>query len=317
MHGVVLDLDSLHPDDIDLQPLRDSLPAWELYGHTENRELRERLQGATVVVTNKVPLDRPAIVSASELRLICVAATGTDIIDLQAAREAGITVCNARGYATASVVEHVFALLLTLTRHLDSYRRAASSGAWSHSPEFCYFGEPIGELAGRTLGIVGYGVLGRAVAEVARALGMKVLVAESLIGASREGRVPLKQLLREADVLSLHCPLTAQTRGLIGAPELQCMKDSAILVNTARGGLVVEEDLVRALQEGWIAAAAVDVLAQEPPRRPSPLLEYRSERLIVTPHAAWASVASRQRLVDQIAANIDAFLKGEPRNQVV
>ncbi len=316
MRGVVLDLDSLQPRDLDLQPLRRQLDEWRLYARTSRAQLQEHMAGAGVVVTNKVVIDAQAIRDNPQLELICVAATGTNNVDLAAARAAGIPVCNARDYATASVVEHVFALLLTLTRQLDSYRRRVADGGWSESPDFCLFDAPVDELSGRTLGIVGYGVLGQAVARAAAAFSMNVQVAQRLHGAPVTGRVALDTLLETSDVVSLHCPLSERTRGLIGAPQLARMKRDAILINTARGGIVDERALVDALQKREIQAAAVDVLEQEPPPPDNPLLSFRSPRLVVTPHMAWASRPARQRLVQEVADNVAAFTRGEPRNVV-
>lgn len=316
MHAVVLDLDSLNPQDLDLAPLRNCLPDWQIHNRTQPDEVVQRIQHADVIVTNKVRVTQEHISAAPQLRLICVAATGTDNIALDATARAGVIVSNARDYATASVVEHVFAVLLTLVRQLDSYRVRVGEGGWTQSPHFCLFDKSISELSGKTLGIVGYGVLGKAVARLARAFSMQVQVAQRLHGPEAPGRVPLHELLVDADIISLHCPLTDQTRGLIGTAEFTRMKNSAILVNTARGGIVDEAALVRALQGEQIAAAAVDVALQEPPGDSSPLLAYKSERLIITPHIAWASRAARQRLLSEIVRNIEAFLLGRPRNTV-
>jgi glycerate dehydrogenase len=268
------------------------------------------------VVTNKVPLEREQLMSAPDLKLICVAATGANNIDLGAARDAGIAVCNARNYATASVTEAVFTLILTLTRKLDNYRQRVAAGDWRDSPHFCLFDQTIEELHGKTLGIIGHGVLGQSVERLARAFSMQVLVAQRLYGPPIEGRVALEQLLAEADVISLHCPLSDETRHLIGRPELQTMKHSALLINTARGGIVDEFALVEALQNRWISGAGIDVLSTEPPREQNPLLDYRSPRLIVTPHIAWASRSARQQLLHEIVSNIHAFQAGEIRNQL-
>ncbi|MFQ5643591.1 MAG: D-2-hydroxyacid dehydrogenase [Thiogranum sp.] len=316
MRAVVLDLDSLNPQDLDLAPLRNCLPDWKFHSSTLPDQVMQRIRHADIVVTNKVCITPEHISAAPQLRLICVAATGTDNIALDAAARAGIVVSNARDYATASVVEHVFAVLLTLVRQLDGYRERVHTGNWVQSPHFCLFDKTISELSGKTLGIVGYGVLGKAVARVARAFCMQVRVAQRLHGPELPDRVPLQELLAGADVISLHCPLTEQTRGLIGASEFARMKNSAILVNTARGGIVDEQALVHALQDRQIAAAAVDVARQEPPGESSPLLAYRSARLIVTPHIAWASQAARQRLLTETIGNIEAFLHGRPRNAV-
>ena len=316
MRAVILDLESLNPRDLDLQPLRECVPDWQFHHYTEPDQVDERIAHARIIVTNKVRITREHIQSAPELRLICVAATGTNNIDLDAASDAGVVVSNARNYATASVVEHVFSLLLTLVRQLDGYRQRVKAGDWTRSPDFCLFGESIEELSGKTLGIVGFGVLGRAVAQLAQGFSMHVQIAQRLSGPPLPERIPFDQLLETSDIVSLHCPLSAQTQGLIGDPQLRRMKNTAILINTARGGIVEEQALLRALQQGWIAAAGVDVMAQEPPEASSPLLQYCSPRLIVTPHVAWASRAARQQLVTEIMHNIEAFLHGSPRNTV-
>lgn len=316
MRGVVLDADSLHPEDLDLDPVLALLDPCHVYPHTEPEQVQSRIVDSQVIITNKVRLTADHIQSSPALKLVCVAATGTNNVDLAAATQAGVQVCNVRDYATASVVEHVFALLLTLTRRLDNYREAVSRGDWCRSREFCVFDETIGELAGRTLGIIGYGTLGKAVARTAEAFSMQVQVAQSLHGAPQPGRVTLDTLLASSDIISLHCPLSDATRNLIGAAELARMKTGAILVNTARGGIVDEQALVDALRQNTIHAAAVDVLVDEPPNTDSPLPGFKSPRLIVTPHIAWASQPARQRLIDELANNIAAFQHGRPRNPV-
>ena len=316
MRAVFLDLESLNPQDLDLQPLQECVQDWQFHHHTEPDQVDERIAHARIIVTNKVRITREHIQAAPELRLVCVAATGTNNIDLDAASDAGVVVSNARNYATASVVEHVFALLLTLVRHLDSYRQRVKAGDWSRSPNFCLFDGSIEELSGKTLGIVGFGVLGRAVAQLAQAVSMRVQIAQRLHGPPLPGRIPFDQLIETSDIVSLHCPLSAQTQGLIGEPQLRRMKKTAILINTARGGIVDEQALVRALQQGWIAAAGVDVVTQEPPEASNPLLQYSSPRLVVTPHVAWASRAARQQLITEIVDNIQAYLHGSPRNTV-
>jgi len=316
LRAVFLDLDSLNPQDLDLKPLQECIQDWQFHHHTEPDQVDGRIAHAGIIVANKVRITRQHIQAAPELRLICVAATGTNNIDLDAASDAGVVVSNARHYAAASVVEHVFSLLLTLVRHLDSYRQRVKASDWSRSPDFCLFDETIEELSGKTLGIVGYGVLGHAVAQLAQAFSMHVQIAQRSHGPPLPERTPFAQLLETSDIVSLHCPLSTQTQGLIGEPQLRCMKNTAILINTARGGIVDEQALVRGLQQGWIAAAGVDVMMQEPPETSSPLLQYVSPRLIVTPHVAWASRAARQRLVIEIVDNIQAFLRGSPRNTV-
>ena len=268
------------------------------------------------MISNKVRLDAAAFAAAPQLRLVCVAATGTNNVDLDAAQRHGVTVCNVRGYATPAVVQHVYALILALTTRLPDYQRDVANGRWQASPYFCLLDHPIRELAGRTLGIVGYGELGSAVARVAAAFGMSVLIAQRAGSAAQAGRLALTELLPLVDILSLHCPLTPQTRGLIGAQELALMKPDALLINTARGGLVDEAALAAALRGGKLGGAGIDVLSEEPPRDNNPLLATDIPNLIVTPHIAWASREARQRVIDAIAANIRAFLAGTPVNVV-
>lgn len=314
--GVILDLDSLHPGDLHLDGLLASLPAWELHDHTRPDELAARLSGRDLAITNKCPLDADAL-AASRLKLVCVAATGTNNVDLEAARRLGIRVCNVTAYATPSVAEHTFALILSLTRRLGEHRRAARE-EWPQSPHFCVLDYPVRELAGRTLGIVGHGELGHAVARLGEAFGMRVLISERPGAAEpRPGRTPFPTVLQTADVLSLHCPLTPETRGLIDAAALQRMPRHALLINTARGGIVDEDALLAALQSGRLGGAALDVLASEPPPARHPLLNAELPNLIITPHVAWAAREARQRLVDELQANIEAFQAGDSRNRII
>lgn len=313
--GVILDLDTLHPDDLDLSDLYSTLTDWTTHARTAPAEMPARLQGAQVAITNKAVIDAQALAQAASLRLVCIAATGTNNVDLAAAAAHGIAVANVTGYGTPSVVEHSFALILALRRRLAEHQRAAME-RWGQQPDFCVLDHPTSELAGKILGIVGYGELGRATATVGRAFGMEVVIAERPGGDDRAGRLPLGELLRSADVVSLHCPLTPATRNLIGATELALMKPDALLINTARGGIVDEAALLAALQAGRLGGAGLDVLVEEPPRHGNPLLEADLPNLIVTPHIAWASREARQRLVDAVAANIRAFRAGEQRNRV-
>ncbi len=277
-----------------------------------------RLRGATIALTNKVPLRAEALAQLPALKLIAVAATGYDIVDVAACRERGIAVCNIRNYAVHTVPEHVFALLLSLRRNLFAYRVDVERGRWQQSEQFCFFDHPIGDLHGSTMGIVGGGVLGQGTAALARAFGMQVLFAEITPGAAgRADRTPLDQVLAESDVISLHCPLTPATRDLIGPAQLRQMKRNAILINTSRGGLVDELALATALTEGWIAGAGFDVLTSEPPTQGNPLLELRLPNLILTPHVAWASKDAMQGLADQLIDNVELFVKGTPQNLVI
>ena len=290
---------------------------WVEYEKTKPEEVVERLSDATIAITNKVPLRRDALEQLPRLRMIAVAATGVDIIDLDAARERGLTVSNVRGYARNVVPEHVFTLILALRRNLIAYRDDVRRGAWARAEAFCLLDHPIRELHGSTLGLIGHGSIGRGVETIARAFGMRVLIAEHR-GAEkvREGRTPFDEVLRESDVLTLHAPLRPETRNLVGREELRMMKRSALLINCARGGVVDESALAEALREGVIAGAGVDVLTREPPREGNPLLEIDLPNLIVTPHIAWASLEAMQALADQLIDNIEAFRRGKPQNTV-
>lgn len=314
MRGVFLDRDSLDCGDLDFSALDRILPDLHYYPATAAGQIAARVADAEVAISNKVALDAAVIQQASRLRLICIAATGVNNVDLEAAAQAGVTVCNCRGYGIASVVQHVFALLLALYTRLPDYRQAVREGRWQRASQFCLLDYPIRELAGKTLGIIGYGELGQGVARVAEAFGMQVLLAQrpGAVEPEEAGRAPLPILLPQVDVLSLHCPLTPETRGLIGAWELALMKRDAILINTARGGLVDEAMLAEALRQGALGGAGVDVLSLEPPADGNPLLAADIPNLIVTPHSAWGSRESRQRLVGQLAENIQAYVGGEP-----
>ncbi len=316
MLGVFLDLDSLTRGDLDLTALESVLPEWQFYGQTDPDELKQRLAEATVVVSNKVPILAEHLLQAKKIRLICVSATGTDNIDIEAASARDIGVCNVRGYATASVTQHVFSLILALTTRLPDYCQAVRSGQWENSKHFCMLDYPIAELAGKTMGIIGYGALGKAVADIARAFGMQIIIAARPGTSVCEGRTALKELLPQVDILSIHCPLAANTRGLIGEHELASMKSGALLINTARGGIVDEGALANFLREGHLGGAGIDVLSIEPPQDGNPLLVPDIPNLIVTPHIAWASLESRQRLVSDVASNIHAWLSGQARNLV-
>lgn len=316
MQAVFLDRDTVDNGDMDLSPLEDVLADWEYYGHTPPERVVERIGNAQVVVTNKVVLDGETLADCPELELVCVAATGTNNVDLDAARSLDITVCNVAGYSTPSVVQHVFALLLALATRLPRYHEAVRRGRWSESRHFTMLDWPITELDGRTVGIIGFGAIGSGVARVAEALRMEVLVAKRDEDDDRASRVPLDELLANSDAVTLHCPLTEDTEGLLGERELAAMKPGAYLINTARGGIVDEAALAEALRQGHLGGAGVDVLPEEPPPPDHPLLAPDVPNLIVTPHVAWTSQAARQRLVNELAANIRAYLNGNPRNVV-
>jgi glycerate dehydrogenase len=268
------------------------------------------------VLLNKARISRELMVANPQLRLIALTATGTDNVDVVAARELGIAVCNLRDYCTPSVVQHVLALLLALTHKVREYDRLVRDGGWGQASQFSVFPYPIRELAGRTLGIVGLGALGSGVARVAQAFGMRVLVANRPGGDPENGRLSLHELLPQVDVLSLHCPLNAATRGLIGERELALMRPDAVLINTARGGLVDAAALARALREGRLGGAGIDVLEREPPVDGNPLLDPGIPNLIVTPHVAWAAREARQRCLEELSLNVEAFRRGERRNRV-
>jgi len=316
MQGVFLDFKSLDNSDIELTALSAVLSNWQWFDSCTDQQVAERIQSANVVITNKVKLTAAMLQAARQLKLVCVAATGTNNVDLEAAAALGITVCNVRNYATPSVVQHVFTLMLALTTRLPQYQAAVAQGMWQKSSHFCLLDFPITEISGKTLGIVGYGVLGQAVAKVADAFGMEVLISARPGTNVRAGRMALRDVLGLSDVVSLHCPLTPQTLGLIGRRELQYMKPNALIINTARGGIIDEVALLDAIKQQRIGGAGIDVLTAEPPVRGNPLLSAKLDNLIVTPHIAWSSREARQRLVNEVSLNIDAYLKGNPRNVV-
>ena len=276
-----------------------------------------RLAGASIAITNKVPLRAAELEQLPHLKLIAVAATGTDIIDLAACRARGIVVCNIRDYARASVPEHCLALMLALRRKLIDYRADVEAGLWQRSARFCLLGHPIRDLAGSRLGLLGYGALGKAVAQLGRAFGMEVCVhTRSPVDDPDVTQLGWDELLTTSDILSLHLPLNEQTRGIVGAAELARMKPDALLINTARGGLVDEAALAAALSAGAIGGAGFDVLAQEPPAPDNPLLQLRLPNFILTPHTTWASGQAMQALAGQLIDNVEAFVAGRPRNVV-
>lgn len=293
---------------------------WIEYPKTAAAQVIERLAGADIGITNKVPIDAAAVAALPDLKMIAVSATGTNNVDLDACRARGIVVSNIRGYAEHTVPEHVMALLLALSRNLVAWRETLQTGAWQRAEQFCLFDYPIRDLHGATLGLIGSGTLGNGVARLAEAFGMRVLRAEHK-GAPgvRAGYTAFADVLAEADAISLHCPLKPATTGLIGESELRAMKRSALLINTARGGIVDEAALVRALKEGWIAGAGFDVVTVEPPPAGHPLLDpalLALPNFLLTPHVAWSSRPAMQTLADQLIANIEAFVAGSPQNRV-
>lgn len=320
MKAAFLDFDSLGPADIDVCGLANLLPDIRLYPETTPAEVLERIRDREIVIVNKVRLDAQSLAGAPALRLVCLAATGSDNVDLAAARSRGIAVSNIRDYCTASVVQHVFGLLLSLTLQLPQYARLVTDGAWSRSKHFCLLDHRSRELAGKTLGIVGLGTLGSAVARLGSAFGMQVIAAarggHAGSGHAPVPRRPLPELLSSADVVSLHCPLTPDTQQLIDREALARMRRDAVLINTARGGLVDTAALADALRAGRLGGAGIDVLPEEPPVTGDPLLAGDIPNLIVTPHIAWAAAEARQRALDEILANIQAFGRGQRRNRL-
>ena len=319
MHGVFLDTATMRPAELDFAALRAALATWDFHERTAPAETAARIAGADVVVTNKVVITADLIRANPQLRLICVCATGTNNIDLQAAADAGIAVRNVANYAAAAVAQHTLALMLGLATQWHRYHAAVQAGAWAKSPMFCLMDFPVIELAGKTLGVVGAGDLGTQVARLGEAFGMDVIVANL---PHREGNAPRGQLpwsrvgwhefLPACDFISIHCPLTPDTRDLFDAGALRRMKRTAFLINTARGGIVNEGALLAALREGWIAGAALDVLTQEPPPADHPLIAAHLPNLVITPHNAWVSRECRQRLLDGVTSNIGAFLADNP-----
>ena len=314
MKGCILDRQSFDRGDIELAALLDQLDNWKSWDSTTHELASERIDDAEVVITNKVRIDRRAIEANPGIRLIMLAATGTDNVDLDACRDNNIVVCNARQYSNPAVVQHVYTLILSLMTRVMDYHRDVREGLWSQSDIFCLLDHPIRELEGKTLGIVGYGNLGQAVAGVGRAFGMEIVLCErpGSTPSSDSERLALSDFLAASDVVSLHCPLTEDTRGMFSSAEFAAMKNDAILINTARGAIVDTEALVSALRDGQIGGAGIDVLDQEPPAPDYPLLNPDIPNLIVTPHNAWGTRESRQRLVDQLAENLGAWRDGQP-----
>ncbi|WP_327439667.1 2-hydroxyacid dehydrogenase [Pseudomonas donghuensis] len=314
--AVFLDHSSLDLGDLALDRLKACFDDLQLYPATAPEQVAERLQGATVAISNKVMIDAATLAACPELKLILVAATGTNNVDLQAARAQGIVVSNCQGYGTPSVAQHTLALLLALATRLSDYQKAVADGRWGQAKQFCLLDFPIVELEGKTLGLLGHGELGGAVARLAEAFGMRVLLGQLPGRPPREDRLALDELLPQVDALTLHCPLNEHTHNLIGARQLALLKPGAFVINTARGGLIDEQALADALRAGHLGGAATDVLSVEPPVNGNPLLATDIPRLIITPHSAWGAVESRQRIVEQLSENAEAFFAGSPRRQV-
>lgn len=319
MKIVILDGYTENPGDLSWAPV-EALGDVTVYDRTNIRDedlIRQRIDGAQIVLTNKTPLTRETIMNASELRFIGVLATGYNIVDTEAAKERSIPVCNVPGYSTTAVAQHTIALLLDMCSRVALHDAAVHAGQWTNCPDFCFWNAPLTELAGKTLGIIGLGTIGRAVGRIACALGMNVLAYSRSVRAEGEGiarYVSLEELLKQSDVITLHCPLFPETKEIINRDALALMKPGAMLINTARGPLLDEQAVADALREGRLAAAAVDVVSAEPISADNPLLH--APNCIITPHIAWATKESRQRLMNITAQNIAAWQAGQPMNVV-
>lgn len=316
MHLVVLDGFTLNPGDLSWDALR-ALGSCTIYDRTPPDQVVARTAGAEVALTNKTVLNAAQLAALPQLRYVGVLATGTNVVDLAAARAQGIVVTNVPAYSTRSAAQLTLALLLELCHHVGHHAGTVRGGRWSRSADFCYWDHPLVELDGRTIGIVGFGSIGRAVADLARAFGMRVQVQTrrpESVASPGVKCVDLDELFRTSDVISLHCPLTEQTRHLVNATRLRLMKPTAFLLNTGRGPLVDEEALAAALRAGQLAGAALDVLSVEPPPAHHPL--FQAPRCLITPHIAWATDAARKRLMQQAVENVRAFLAGQPINRV-
>lgn len=315
MKIVVLDGYTENPSDLSWEPIA-CQGDLTVYDRTEPGDVVPRIGDAEAVFTNKTPLTGQTFEACPSIRFVCVLATGFNVVDIAAARDRHVTVCNVPAYGTAAVAQHVFALLLELCHRVGHHSDTVHAGRWGDCPDFCYWDFPLVELAGKTMGIVGYGSIGRTVARIAKSFGMKVLACGSRPVADDElvSGATLDALLAQSDVISLHCPLTDSSRGMIHSGSIAKMKDGVMLINTARGPLIAEEDLRAALESGKVAAAGLDVLSSEPPVNGNPLLG--APNCIITPHIAWAPKEARARLMDIAAGNLAAFRNGAPVNVV-
>ncbi len=318
MRAVFLDYQSMKPDELDFDGLMKASTKFISHDTTPPELVSERIQGFEVVILNKVRFTRAHFESSKSLKLILVSATGTDNVDKVAAQDHGVVVCNVTAYGTHSVSQHTLMLMLMVATQVERYRNDVKDGLWSKSPMFCLMDYPIIDLAGRTLGLVGYGELGRAVGQLAKAFGMRVLVMgrEGVDYTDGTKRVDFNELLAQSDFVSLHGLLNDQTNKMMNREAFRRMKRGAFLINTARGGLVDEDALINALETGHLGGAGLDVLTTEPPLKDSKLLVYKHPNLIITPHSAWASRESRQRIVDIMQANFESFIEGAPINRV-
>jgi glycerate dehydrogenase len=315
LKAVFLDWDTVSKGDLDPAQLRGAVDELVLFDSDPARTV-QRLEGVQVVLVNSVTLDGARIAAAPDLKVIATAGTGTNHIDVNAAAARGIAVLNVRAYCTAAVTQQVWALILALTQHVADYDALTRDGSWGRDESGTVLKFPIRELAGRVFGVIGWGELGQGAARIAEAFGMQVLIAGRGAGV-QPGRTPLGELLESADIVSLHCPLTPETRGLIGAAQLGLMKPDALLINTARGGLIDSAALAKALKARRLGGAGLDVMATEPPQPDDPLLEPGIPNLLITPHVAWAAREARQRCIDDLAASIQDFRAGGRRGRVV
>ncbi len=323
MKIVVLDSCGLNPEELSWEEV-EALGDLEIYKRTPESKILERAEGAEIVLTNKTPLSRETINKLDALEYIGVLATGYNVIDLKAAAEHGIEVTNVPAYSTDSVAQFVFALLLEVAHHVGEHNRAVKASEWSSAKDFSFWKYPLIELKNKTMGIIGYGSIGQRTAELALAFGMNVIVYDRSPEKKKKDPnimtdeiefVEKKELYKKADVISLHCPLTEETKGLINKDSIELMKDGVIIINTSRGPVIVEEDLATALEEGKVFALGADVLSSEPPKENNPLLN--SDKAVITPHIAWATKEARERLMETVVDNIKCYLEGEVKNSVL
>lgn len=316
MRAVFLDFQTFSQS-LDITPIKKSVGTLTIYQNTAQEDIEKRCLDADIIITNKVILTASILENLSALKLICITATGYNNVDLVASSALNIAVTNVSGYAKNSVSQYVFAQLLSYFSNINEHNQNAAQGLWQKSPTFCLHGNGSVELAGKTMGIIGYGAIGEKIANIAQAFDMKVLIAERADATDiRSGRVDFNQVVSLSDVISLHCPQTPQTEGFFNLDVFKKMKPTAILINTARGALINDEDLLIALNEGEISAAILDVLNQEPPPKDHKLLEAQSDHLIITAHIAWASQQAQQTLMNLVAKNITAFTNNERLNRI-
>lgn len=319
MNIVVLDAYVNNPGDLSWAPI-ESLGTVTFYDRTSCEEVAERIVDAQIAITNKISWDAETLAQAPNLKLIALTSTGFNVVDLEAARKQGVTVCNVPAYSTPDVAQMTFALLLELCLHVGDHSRGVMEGAWVNSVDFAYWNTPLMEIAGKTIGIVGMGSIGQAVAKIANAFGMEVLFnnrsAKPVCENEHCKQVELDDLLAHADIVTLHAPASPETEGIIDAAALAKMRDGAMLLNTARGTLINERDVANALLSGKLGGFGADVVAVEPMAPDSPLLDAKSTNIVITPHIAWATTEARARLLDTVRANIQAFIAGNPQNVV-